>query len=125
MTPGPSIRWPLALITAALLATSCAAAPPGAVAPPDAESPGHDQRTADDLLASSIYAALNADPIYYFRHVTVNVHDGVAQLSGYVWSTDAIYRARTIAAHTKGVTRVVSNQLELERNGRDTGGIAR
>jgi len=125
VTPGPSTGCSLALITAALLAAACAAAPPAPAARPGAESPAHDPRTADELLASSIYAALSADPIYYFRHVTVKVHDGVAELSGYVWSTDAIYRARTIAARTKGVTRVVSNQLELERNGRDTGGVAR
>lgn len=123
--PRPSVHRGLALITAAALATSCAAAPPAPAARPAAEPPGHDQGTADDLLASAIYSALNADPIYYFRHVNVKVYDGVAQLSGYVWSTDAIYRARAIAAHTKGVRRVVSNQLELERNGRGTGGVAR
>lgn len=112
------------LITAAGLTVSCATVAPAPAAGSGSESAGN-QQSADDVLASSIYAALNADPIYYFRHVDVKVHHGVAQLSGYVWSTDAIYRARAIAAHTKGVTRVVSNQLELERNGRGTGGVAR
>jgi len=58
--------------------------------------------------------------MYYFRHVDVTVDDGVAHLSGYVWSTDAIYRARKIASQTPGITRVL-NQLELERNGRSGG----
>jgi BON domain len=68
-----------------------------------------------------IYGALNADPIYYFRHVDVKVYRGVANLSGYVWSADAIYRARKITSGVPGVTRVETNQLQLERNGRDSG----
>jgi osmotically-inducible protein OsmY len=72
---------------------------------------------ADEVLAANIHAALNADPVYFFRHVDVTVEDGVADLSGYVWSTDAIYRARTIARAVSGVRRVVTSHLELERNG--------
>ena len=75
----------------------------------------------DEILASTVSAELNADPTYYFRHVDVTVDNGVAHLSGYVWSTDAIYRARRIASQTPGVTRVVTSQLELERNGRSSG----
>lgn len=55
----------------------------------------------------------------------VKVHDGVASLSGYVWTTDAIYEARRLAGSVTGVTRVVTSGLELERNGRDTGGPTR
>ena len=66
--------------------------------------------------AAQIYQALNADPVYYFKHVDVKVTDGVVTLSGYVWSTQAIYRAKDIAGHMPGVTRVV-DQMELERNG--------
>jgi osmotically-inducible protein OsmY len=79
----------------------------------------------DEVLANAVYSDLNADPKYYFRHVDVRVDNGVAQLSGYVWSTDAIYRARTIARNVPGVTGVVTSQLELERNGRDNSSIAR
>ncbi|HVN46775.1 MAG TPA: BON domain-containing protein [Steroidobacteraceae bacterium] len=75
----------------------------------------------DEVLANAIYSELNADPVYYFRHVDVQVDDGVAHLSGYVWSADAIYRARKIASTVPGVTGVMTNQLQLERNGRDTG----
>jgi osmotically-inducible protein OsmY len=75
----------------------------------------------DQILASTVYSELNADPIYYFRHVDVTVGDGVAHLSGYVWSADAIYRARQIAMNVPGVTGVTTGQLELERNGKDTG----
>ena len=54
--------------------------------------------------------------------MNVSVDDnGVATLSGYVWDAQAIYRAREIASNVPGVTRVVTSQLELERNGRTTG----
>jgi osmotically-inducible protein OsmY len=99
------------MLVAAALSASCATAPPK-----------YELATAtDDVVASHIYSALNADPWFYFRHVDVNVDNGVAYLTGYVWSADAIYRARLIASRTPGVTRVVSNQLELDRNGRSTG----
>jgi osmotically-inducible protein OsmY len=73
----------------------------------------------DEVLANIVYTQLNADPTYYFRHVDVRVDDGVADLSGYVWSTDAIYAARKIASNVPGVTGVRTSQLQLERNGRD------
>jgi BON domain len=79
----------------------------------------------DEVLANAVYSDLNADPKYYFRHVDVRVDNGVAHLSGYVWTTDAIYRARTIARNVPGVTGVVTSQLELERNGRDSSSVAR
>ena len=59
--------------------------------------------------------------MYYFRHVDVHVDEGVAYLSGFVWSTDAIYRARKLASNVPGVTAVRTNQLELERNDRSSG----
>jgi osmotically-inducible protein OsmY len=68
-----------------------------------------------------VYVALNEDPTYFFRHVYVRVDDGVADLSGYVWSSDAIYRARRIARDVPGVRVVVTSHLELERNGITTG----
>ena len=89
--------------------------------PSAAESMRSEAGATDEILANAIYSELNASPTYYFRHVDVAVDNGVAHLSGYVWSTDEIYRARTIAGQTPGITRVVSNQLELERNGRSGG----
>lgn len=80
---------------------------------------------SDQALANRIYTALNADPWYYYRHVDVWVADGVADLSGYVWSADAVYQARRIAADTPGVRRVVTSRLELERNGIDNSAVAR
>jgi hypothetical protein len=117
-----TIRWTTLLIAAVTpLTVSCATAPPAPSAPTAAESARYEQGATDEILANAVYSALNADQTYYFRHVDVKVDEGVAHLSGYVWSTDAIYRARAIAAKTPGVTRVVSNQLELERNGRSGG----
>jgi len=111
----------VALIAVALV--SCATPPPP---PPEVTGAGQSalaqRRAAQDIVASYISAQLNADPIYYFRHVNVRVdEDGVVTLSGYVWDTPAIYRARQIAGQVPGVTRVVTSQLELERNGRNTG----
>jgi osmotically-inducible protein OsmY len=121
-----SRRTPALLITA-LLAASCATSPPQSAVPASASQEalaaqrGFEETLADEALASHIYGALNADPIYYFRHVDVKVYRGVANLSGYVWSADAIYRARKITSGVPGVTRVETNQLQLERNGRDSG----
>jgi BON domain len=115
------IRWTPLLMVAATLAVSCSAAPPRPSVPPTAEGSRSDQEPTDEGLANAVYSELNADPTYYFRHVDVKVDNGIAHLSGYVWSTDAIYRARAIARRVPGVTDVVTSQLELERQGRANG----
>lgn len=116
------IRWTLALLAAATLTVSCASAPPRSAEPHSAANSTRSEVGAtDQILANTVYSELNADPIYYFRHVDVTVDEGVAHLSGYVWSADAIYQARKIALQVPGVTGVSTNQLELERNGKDAG----
>jgi osmotically-inducible protein OsmY len=70
----------------------------------------------DAVTAQQVYTALNSDPTYYFRHVDVHVQQGVVTLSGYVWSTPAIYRAKEIVSAVPGVARVV-DEMELERDG--------
>ena len=115
-----------AFITATTLTVSCANAPrrPTPVpvpVPTEAERTAALQHATEDAVASYIYTQLDEDPIYFFRHVNVRVDEGVATLSGYVWETDAIYRAREIASDVPGVTRVVSNDLRLERNGQNSG----
>jgi hypothetical protein len=112
------------VIVAVALAASCASSPRPPPAPPtptDADRTLALQHATEEVVASHISAQLNADPVYYFRHVDVSVDEGVATLSGYVWDTQAIYRARKIASEVPGITRVVSSELRLERNGRDTG----
>ena len=111
----------LALLLAATLTASCATTPPQPSPPPGAQAAAAEQISTNELLASAVYRQLNADPIYYFRHVEVTVDHGIARLSGFVWSTDAIYRARYIARSVTGVTGVVTTQLELERNGLNSG----
>jgi osmotically-inducible protein OsmY len=101
----------------ALLIVLAAAA--GACAMVPQKSP--EQAAADAATADRVYSALNADEVYYYRHVNVGVDNGVVQLSGYVWSTPAMYRAKQLAGQVPGVTRVV-NQMELERNGNRGGG---
>lgn len=119
MTPASITPWPLALLAVATLTVSCASAPPAPI--PTSDSMRSELGATDEVLANTVYSELNASPTYYFRHVDVSVDKGVANLSGYVWSTDAIYAARRIASNVPGITGVSTNQLQLERNGRDTG----
>jgi hypothetical protein len=121
VVPTSATPWPLALIAVATLAVSCSSAPPKPSVPIAVESMRTELGATDEILANAVYSQLNADPTYYFRHVDVTVDNGVAHLSGYVWSADAIYAARKIASNVPGVTGVRTNQLQLERNGRDTG----
>lgn len=86
---------------------------------PPAKSPA--ESAADQAVENRIYAALRADPVYFYRHVDVRFDDGVADLSGFVWSYEALYRAREITAGIPGVQRVVTNHLELEREGLSNG----
>ena len=116
-----AIRWPLAVMAVATLTVSCASAPPQPPVPTAAVSIRSELGATDEILASTVYSELNADPTYYFRHVDVQVDNGVAHLSGFVWSADAIYQARKIAMKVPGVTGVSTNHLELERNGRSGG----
>jgi osmotically-inducible protein OsmY len=84
-------------------------------------SPTTTQTRADEAVADRVYLALNADPTYFYRHVDVRVDSDVAASAATVWSTDAIYRARQIAREVPEVTRVVTNHLDLEREGLTNG----
>lgn len=109
------------LIAVTTLAVSCATLPPAPPVPAAAATASARPADTDELLASAIYSRLNADPTYYLRHVDVRVDHGVAYLSGYVWSADALYGARRLARSVPGVTQVLTTQLELERNGHASG----
>jgi hypothetical protein len=96
-----------------------AAAPPTAPqasAAPTARPAQGVADTSDEALKQAIQAALDADPHHFFRHVDVRVDNGVATLSGFVHSSQAINRARTIAGNVHGVTRVVTSNLTLQPN---------
>ncbi len=99
------------LVASAAMMLACASSPP--------KSP--EQEWADAATTERIYAALEANPIYYFRDVEVSVDYGVAHLSGYVWTTDALYAAQGIARRVPGVTGV-RDTMELERQGNRGGG---
>ena len=96
--------------TAAVLAVACTTPPKS-----------REQERADAVTAERVDAALDANPIYYFRDVEVEVDNGVALLRGYVWTTDELYHAQQIARGVPGVTRV-RNEMELERQGNRGGG---
>lgn len=74
------------------------------------------QTSGDTEAEAEIRSALNAEPNFYFKHVNVTVKDRVAHLSGYVWTTDALVRAKQIAARARGVSRV-DDELKLQRAG--------
>jgi osmotically-inducible protein OsmY len=99
------------LVASAAALVACASAPPKSA----------EQERADAATAERVYAALDQNPIYYLRDVEVSVDYGVAELSGYVWTTDALYGAQDIARRVPGVTRV-SDKMELERQGNRGGG---
>lgn len=104
------------LASAALLASLALMAACATSAPKSPE-----QVQVDEVAAQQVYEALNEDPTYFYRHVDVRVDDGVAVLTGYIWSTQALYRAKEIAAGVPGVRHVV-NDMELEREGSQGGG---
>ena len=112
----PALIAVIALSVYGSSASAQGTSPQGA-APPTAGQPAQDAAaTTDEALTNAIYSALNADPNHYFRHVTVTVDKGVATFGGFVHSSGAIYRARTIASKVPGVTRVVTSNLQLEPN---------
>ncbi|HVN46773.1 MAG TPA: BON domain-containing protein [Steroidobacteraceae bacterium] len=71
---------------------------------------------SDARATKEVNDRLSADPKHYFRHVQVSVHDGVAELTGFVYSSDAVYKAKELAQQAPGVTRVDS-RVRVERNG--------
>ena len=85
-------------------------------APPTGQPAQQVAAPSDEAMTQAIQSALNADPHHFFRHVNVRVDNGVATLSGFVHSSSSIFRARTIAGNTPGVTRVVTSNLTLEPN---------
>ena len=100
-----------AVLASAAVLVACASSPP--------KSP--EQEQADAATAERVYAALEANTIYYFSDVEVSVDYGVARLGGYVWTTDALYHAQEIARRVPGVSGV-QNAMELERQGNRGGG---
>jgi osmotically-inducible protein OsmY len=110
----------LSLIAAIALsvygASALSQATPQAAEPPAGQPAQGETASSDEALANSIRSALDADPNHFFRHVTVRVDNGVATLGGFVNSSQAINRARTIAGKVPGVTRVVSGNLTLQPN---------
>ncbi|MBV8403224.1 MAG: BON domain-containing protein [Gammaproteobacteria bacterium] len=74
------------------------------------------QNAGDARVTQALNQRLNADPKHFFRHVNVSVQDGVAHLSGFVASADALNRAKTIASETPGVSRVV-DEMKVMHNG--------
>ena len=82
------------------------------------------QVQADKVMAERVEAALNADKALFAKHITAHADNGVVRLTGYVWEANDFEEATYIASNVPGVTKVV-NDLELNRNGNDSGPIAR
>ena len=93
-------------VAAAMLVAACAADPPAT----------SQQRQSDIRAMNEFYSKLASDQDFYYPHVQIRVENGIAHLSGYVWNTQALYRAKEVATRVPGITEVVDN-LELEREG--------
>ncbi len=85
-----------------------AANPPGSAASSTTPNSTYtrEQSPSDARTAHEIDTQLKADQYHLFRHVTVSVQDGVAHLNGFVYSNDALAKAKQIASATPGVSRV-------------------
>ena len=70
----------------------------------------------DKALAEQVYKALQDDPKHYYKHVNVRAEKGVVTLGGYVGTASGMNKAKEIASHCQGVTKVV-NQMQLQREG--------
>ena len=82
------------------------------------------QVQADKALSEQVEAALSADRSLFAKHISAHADNGVVRLTGYVWEPTDFEEANYIASNVPGVTKVV-NDLELNRNGNDSGPIAR
>ena len=116
MSRRPTLLAAIALSLYGLSASAQQATPPTGQSPPTGQPAPNAAATTDESLTKAINSALDADPNHFFRHVNVRVDNGVATLSGFVHSSQAINRARTIAGNVPGVTRVVTSNLTLEPN---------
>lgn len=112
----PTILRASALIAAIALSAYGSSAFSQTGTPPTGQPAQDAAATSDAALTKAIQSGLNADPNYFFRHVDVRVDNGVATLSGFVNSSQAINRARTIAGNVPGITRVVTSNLTLQPN---------
>jgi hyperosmotically inducible protein len=83
-----------------------------------------EQRQADKAMAERVEAALNADRSLFAKHISAHADNGVVRLTGYVWESSDFEEATYIASNVPGVTKVV-NDLELNRNGDESGTVAR
>jgi len=88
--------------------------------PPETDA----QRQADKAMAERVEAALNADRSLFAKHITAHADNGVVRLTGYVWESSDFEEASYIASTVPGVVRVV-NDLELNRNGDESGNVSR
>ena len=73
------------------------------------------------MLARHVYEALNADPLYYFRHISVRADDGVVALTAMCGARTRSTAPGRSRGTFPGVRRVVTTNLELELEGRGNG----
>jgi osmotically-inducible protein OsmY len=117
-SPGARLKMPrtATLIASIALSVYGSFAFAQATAPATAQPAQDVAGSSDEAITKAINSALNADPHHFFRHVNVRVDNGVATLSGFVYSSSSIFRARTIASQVPGVTSVRTSNLTLQPN---------
>lgn len=72
------------------------------------------RRLADEHLRQQVEEALAADRMLVSDHFTVEIHNGVAVLSGVVYDDWDIRLAKRIVKRVPGVKRVLTMDLDIE-----------
>lgn len=91
-------------VALAFAAAACVMEPPKTAA----------EREADKDLVDRVEASLKADPGLYARHVNLRADNGVVTMSGYVWTSEELVKAKQDAEGVPGVVKVV-NRVEIDR----------
>lgn len=72
---------------------------------------------SDEKLRKRVKSALQADPYFYDRHVTVSIENGAVVLRGFVFSDWDLRDALRIARQAAGGRRVIDD-LSIKEGGR-------
>ena len=72
----------------------------------------NDNYLSDQVITAKVKAALIQDPDIKNNNVSVNTHNGIVQLSGFVDTKYEVKKAARIAASIPGVMKVKNHLIE-------------
>lgn len=109
----------LALTAAALLSLPLAHAETGADSATTERTMMQGASAQDKATVKRVKAALKADRVDFYRHVTVVARNGVVTLGGFVGNDSSLARAKQIAAGVPGVSKV-DDEMHIGPKGAST-----